>query len=121
MAKLTLIPDVLALNPGLAVAQAPRAEVYDSDLERRAVAEWLPGQPAQRWYYHPFMLYLPSGRYTPDFLLVMRDRSLACVEVKGWNKNLRADRRKFKEAAKFHPWTRWLWLTWDAGWQEEWM
>lgn len=128
MARLTLSPDVAALNPALGQHAAKLAlldgDGYKSELERRVAREWVPLQAPSEWWYEPITFKLPGGRYTPDFLLRdMQGRDgVSFVEVKGWTKSYRADRRAFREAARIHrSWARWCWLTWDAGWQEEWL
>lgn len=131
---LTLSPDVAALNPGLKVGKikgAPRiaaadlaADPYKSDLERQFAKEqadliFVPG----RWLYEPFTLNLDGQKYTPDFFGPLADgRGLGAVEVKGWNKNLRADKTKFRAAVQEHPWLTFGWMVRSKreGWQVQW-
>jgi hypothetical protein len=119
--KLQLSPDVAALNPGLARALVPGDNPYRSKLEARAVRDWLPGQQAARWWYEPVGFKLPSGRYTPDLMLITLDGIISFVEIKGYTQNIRASRKAFLEAAHTHTWARWCWLTFrDKEWSEEW-
>lgn len=126
--RLTVSPDVLALNPGLgpdlnmlAIGRDRLEPEYDSLLERDAVRDWLPRNQYIAWWYQPLIFHLPSGNYTPDLMMMMPDKTLAFVEVKGWNKNLRADKRKYKEAVQFVWWARWCWLTRKGReWKEDW-
>jgi hypothetical protein len=125
--KLELPPHLAELNPDLVAGNGRAQKVkvgdgYKSVLERRAVTEWiLPHQPLC-WHYEALTFILPGGRYTPDFLMQMPGGTVWIVEVKGWNKNLRADKLKFNAAAEPHPWARWCWLTWSRhiGWVEGW-
>ena len=125
--KLNLPAHLAALNPHLAGGNdKPRTgDGYRSNLERRAAQQWIPTQAVTQWWYEPVTFKLPGGRYTPDFLLrwkqTRRGTALAFVEVKGWTRSLRADRRAFLEAAHTHVWADWLWLTWqDGAWIEDW-
>lgn len=132
---LRLSPDVLALNPELAglptarLAGAPRIaaaapDPYKSALERRFAREladviFVQGQ----WRYEGVTLNLAGQKYTPDFFGPLSDgRGLACVEVKGWNQNLRADKSKFRAAVEQHQWLLFGWFTWErrTGWGEQW-
>ena len=109
-------PDVLALNPGLVLGRALSNSPYRSQLERRAAAEWLPAQLPLWWAYEPLTFHTVGGTYTPDFVFIANEtRELCAVEVKGWNKNLRADKRKFRECVNTYPWARWCWLMWEHG------
>jgi hypothetical protein len=131
MNKLTLSPDVAALNPHLGnrITSASVAKLdtdgYKSELERRFVREWIMPQVSQgmiaAWWYEPMSFNLPGGRYTPDFLILWahRPHPVTFVEVKGWTKSIRADHRAFTEAAKTHRWASWLWATYQGGWIEE--
>lgn len=126
--KLNLSADVLALNPELArttarTQDAPRFGAYRSQLEQKAAELWCPTVFAPGWMYEPFTLRMPGLTYTPDFFGTLLDgRGLACVEAKGWNKNLRADKAKFRAAVEVHPWLSFCWLTWDRreGWVGQW-
>jgi len=103
------------------VARVDFGPKFRSDLERDAWREWLPTKGAAQAYYESLTFHLPSGGYKPDFHLIMPDGEIWLIEVKGWNKNLRADRRKFLEAASTHSWAHWCWLTRDRRqWVEEW-
>lgn len=94
---------------------------FKSDLERDVWNKWIPTKNPVLFLYEPISFHLPSGGYKPDFLMVMPDGEIWIIEAKGWNKNLRADRRKFIEAANTHSWAYWCWLTKDHGqWKEEW-
>lgn len=123
------------LNPELAglpsarLPGAPRiagagADPYKSALERRFAREladtiFVPGE----WKYEGITLHLPGQKYTPDFFGPLADgRGLACVEVKGWNQNLRADKSKFRAAVAQHPWFSFAWVVWDkrGGWGQQW-
>lgn len=80
---------------------------FASKTERRAWYEWIPTTAAVRWYYEPFRLYLNSGSYRPDFALVMPDRQLHLIEVKGnWHAYTsgRSSKKSVKEAAKMYWW-----------------
>ncbi len=111
---LKLSEDVLRLNPALdalaqKLAQLP-ADNYKSTLERRVAAGWCPLTFAW-WRYEPFKLNFLGGTYTPDFFGLTRAGLLAVVEVKGWNKNLRADKLKFNAAYETHrDWLLFCWL-----------
>jgi hypothetical protein len=125
--KLKLPPHLAELNPHLVAGTGKAAPLkvgdgYRSDLERRAAREWVPGQQPATWLYEPLTFHLVGYKYTPDFLLVAESGNVSIVEVKGWNKNLRADRMKFNAAAETHRWARWCWLTWhpESGWNEDW-
>ena len=80
---------------------------FASKTERRAWYEWIPTTAAIKWYYEPMRLYLNSGSYRPDFALIMPDRALHLIEVKGnWHayKSGRASKKSVKEAAKLYWW-----------------
>ena len=132
---LQLSPDVLALNADvLAGAKAPRLagaprisaarDPYKSGLERRFAQEladsvFVPGQ----WRYEGITFNLAGQKYTPDFFGPLADGTgLACVEVKGWNQNLRADKSKFRAAVEQHPWFSFAWYVWYRrdGWGQQW-
>lgn len=95
---------------------------YRSGLERRAAQEWVLAQQPLAWHYEPVTFNLVGFKYTPDFQLIDAHGHVTFVEVKGWNKNMRADQMKFNAAAKTHRWARWCWLTWHKrdGWIEQW-
>jgi len=131
--KYQLSPDIVALNRDVLGGEESvdiRAELggYRSKLEKRAAGTWVPKNLG--WFmYEPFSLKFPGGTYTVDFfgqmLNPMMDPNcngdLVAVEVKGFNKNMRADRLKFKVAAAHHTWLKFVWLTWKNGkWCEEW-
>lgn len=80
---------------------------FASKTEERAWYEWIPTTEAVQWYYEPFRLYLKSGSYRPDFALVMPDRELHLIEVKGsWHAYIsgRSSKKSVKEAAKLYWW-----------------
>lgn len=80
---------------------------FASKTERRAWYEWIPTTAAIKWYYEPMRLYLNSGSYRPDFALIMPNRALHLIEVKGnWHayKSGRASKKSVKEAAKLYWW-----------------
>lgn len=94
---------------------------FKSDLERDVWNKWIPSKNPVIAFYEQLSFHMPSGGYKPDFLLVMPDGEIWIIEAKGWNKNLRADRRKFLEAVNTHSWAHWCWLTKEHGqWKEEW-
>lgn len=125
---LELNADVLAGVKTARLAGAPRVSVkddpYRSQLERRFAREladtlFVPGS----WRYEGVTLNLAGQKFTPDFFGPLADgRGLACVEVKGWNQNLRADKTKFRAAVEQHYWFTFLWVVWErrAGWQMQW-
>jgi hypothetical protein len=125
MNKPTMSPDVLALNPELSQRDSAQArlpgDIYRSELERRAAREWCPLVFAW-WRYEPFKLIFPGGVYTPDFFGMTRAGLLAVVEIKGWNRNLRADKLKFSVAHETHRgWLQFCWVEYkDGGWLEKW-
>ena len=60
--------------------------------------------------YEPFVVNLPGGRFTPDFLHILDDGRLVFCEVKvsKRQKNYRDARSKLRAAACLHPWALWL-------------
>lgn len=126
MANLNLPEHILALNPELAQAarRGPvRFGAYRSGLEQRAAETWVPLMLRPGWMYEPFSLKMPGFSYVPDFFGELRDgRGLAAVECKGWNRNIRADKLKFRAALEVHGWLTFIWLTWErrGGWDEQW-
>lgn len=125
---LELNADVLSGVKTGRLAGAPRVSVkadpYKSQLERRFALEladtlFAPGA----WRYEGITLNLAGQKYTPDFFGPLADgRGLACIEVKGWNQNLRADKSKFRAAVEQHPWFTFAWVVWErrAGWGQQW-
>lgn len=94
-------------EPALARAIVRPEPKFASKTERRAWYEWIPTTNAVLWYYEPFRLYLNSGSYRPDFALVMPDRTLQIIEVKGhWDAYIsgRSSKKSVKEAAKMYWW-----------------
>lgn len=117
---------ILDLNPGLVKVQKQvlsSGKAYRSKLEERASKEYIP-MMFKWWMYEPFSLSFPGGRYTPDFFGELLDgETLVVVEIKGWNRNLRADKLKFKVSYETHRnWLKFCWVTWDkvGGWVEKW-
>lgn len=122
-------PDVLALNADvLRTKESVNIDAskggYRSALEKKAADTWV-GMAFEWFMYEPFKLNFPGGSYTPDFFGMFRyfnGSVLGVAEIKGWNKNLRADRLKYRVAAEHHPWLKFVWVTWkkNDGWTEEW-
>jgi len=80
---------------------------FKSKTERRAWEEWIPTTEAVKWFYEPVRLYLNSGSYRPDFALVMPNRELHLIEVKGsWNayQSGRSSKKSVIEAARLYWW-----------------
>lgn len=75
---------------------------FKSKTEERAWNEWVPTIGCTKALYEPVSFYLPSGRYKPDFLLLMPTREMWFVEVKGsWNayQSGRSSKKSLLEAA----------------------
>lgn len=86
---------------GLARDDPPEIK-FKSKTEERAWREWVPTMGCVKALYEPITLHLPSGRYTPDFLLLMPTREMLFVEVKGsWNayQSGRSSKKSLIEAA----------------------
>lgn len=131
--KLKLSPDVAALNPDLdsriaALGNFPMwtttlipDQDYRSDLERQCVDNWIPGLQPIIWAYEPWTFPLVGFKYTPDFVLVLRDLRVVVVEVKGERRNRRATRIAFNSLAATYPTALFCWLERDGGvWKESW-
>lgn len=74
-------------NGQVAGSNPAPAPTYDSKLEAR-YAQYLDVLKfcgdIRRYVYHPFTIWIATKRkYTPDFLIEMKDGSVAIVEVKG--------------------------------------
>ena len=76
------------------------------------------------WEYEPWSMKLtearvvgsktrPGVRFTPDFVVVLPDRRLRVVEVKGYQRNSSINR--FKMAADRWPWFEWVMVTRKSG------
>lgn len=86
---------------------------FKSKTEERAWNEWVPTIGCVKALYEPIALYLPSGRYKPDFLLLMPDREMWFIEVKGsWNayQSGRSSKKSLLEAAN----TFWFMGRWHS-------
>lgn len=124
--RYSLSPDVIALNEDVLGGETTasvrtKAGGYRSLLEKQAAESWIALNLA--WsLYEPFTLNFPGGHYKPDFFGPWRlDSGLVIIEVKGWNKNIRADQLKYRVAAEHHRWAKFCWLTWkDGDWDEKW-
>lgn len=120
--RLTFSPDVLKLNPGLALALPFVENEYKSNMERDTAQIWIPARSPLWWGYEMVTFKLPGGAYTPDFILVESDSTITFIESKGWSPSIRASRKAFLEAAHTMPFFRWCWLTkgkrgeWKEGW-----
>lgn len=114
---LDLNPELIPVKKQLSLAK----DGYRSSLEKKAASQWIPFM-FKWWMYEPFKLNFPGGSYTPDFFGELVDGELAVVEVKGWNKNLRADRLKYNVSLETHLWLKFCWLTHDkdGGWHDKW-
>lgn len=68
------------------------------------------GCPVVLTEYHPWTWNLPGNHYTPDFLHILEDGRLVCVEVKGSKsqKNYRDARSKLRLAADLFRWLTWI-------------
>jgi hypothetical protein len=80
------------------------------------------GQPVALTQYEPLSFCLPGGRYTPDFLIIAQDGSLALVEVKASKreKGYRDARSKLRAAAALCRWARFYEVIIDrTGWNVE--
>jgi len=88
-------------------------ETFDSPLELDFAAELeslMRNRQIREWRYHPLRFRLaPNVSYTPDFMLVHLNESLALYEVKGsWKmKNARDSRTRLEIAAYRYPWFQW--------------
>lgn len=116
---------ILDLNPELVSVKEPITvgkSRYKSNLEERAANEWVQFI-FEWWMYEPFSLKFPGGTYVPDFFGQLKNGGLAAIETKGWNKNLRADKLKYKASCEVHGhWLGFCWLTLEkvSGWSEKW-
>lgn len=84
------------------IIQNPNPPIkFRSTLEKLAWEQWLPTQTYLRVAYEPMTFHLAGGKYTPDFMLVLPNKTLLFVEVKGsWkNKGGARSKRILKEAA----------------------
>lgn len=74
----------------------------------------------RQWTYEPFSLWLPGRvRYTPDFLVWYTDGRIELIEVKGWSKNLRDGKTRYKIAAAMFPCFTWRMVARKGhGWEE---
>lgn len=79
---------------------------YAAELEVRRRAT---DGDVERWYYEEWTFKIADDcRYTPDFVVILRDGSVVAVEIKG---HLRDDALvKFKAAAKMLPFFHWKML-----------
>jgi len=72
--------------------------------------------------YEPVRFRIPGGHYTPDFMHILADRTIAFVEIKASRKQkgYRDARSKLRAAAELYPWFHWFEarLTRD-GWEVE--
>lgn len=110
-------PDVLALNPGIGLAQNAQTirvktrpmpgPKFKSHLEARAWREWMPQQGAVLALYEPLLLKMNGGNYTPDFVLLMPSTELWLIEVKrSWKAHPsgRSSKRNLQQAAVEFAW-----------------
>lgn len=126
MPNLNLPQHILDLNPEL-VGAAKRGQLsqsaYRSGLEAKVARDWCPVVLKPGWRYEAIKLRLPGGAwYTPDFFgELMHGGGPALIEVKGWTKSLRADKRNYNAALELNPWAHWCWLEEQRGqWVEKW-
>lgn len=76
---------------------------YKSKTEERAHDWLLEETKCLEIYYEPIMVRMPSGNYSPDFMLRMPNRELWFVEVKGdWKayQSGRSSKKSLIEASK---------------------
>ena len=90
---------------------------YKSNLERD-YAEYLQLQKLSGqihdWKYEPKTFWLAKRTtYTPDFLVIQKDKSKEYHEVKGFSRQ--AGRIKWKITAEQHPEYKWYWVTRKKG------
>lgn len=126
---LDVVQQVPAPAPTLATMLDPFAGMNPGE---RKFADYLAGKKGRgeilHWAFEPITLKLaPSTRYTPDFLIVLPDRSIALYDVKGRKgESFWAEEDawlKLKLAAALHPFP--LYVVWPlkggAGWGVEWV
>lgn len=73
------------------------------------------------WWYEPMSIWLPGQvRYKPDFMVQMvEDGRLEMIEVKGWSKNIRDGKTRYKIAASLFPCFTWKMVKRKGrGWEE---
>lgn len=87
---------------------------YAAHLEaRRLIGEIL------EWAYEPNVFDLGGVCYTPDFRVDLPDGWREYHEVKGYHRNLRDSRTRWRIAAAQHPEYVWCWVTYSRrlGWR----
>ena len=97
-------------------AKLPISDGYRSDAERSWAASGNHyllahyGTPVVKTYYEPFVVNLPGGKYTPDFMHLMSNGLVVFVEIKGSKaqRGYRDARSKLRAAAALHPWADWI-------------
>lgn len=119
MPKLAVSPDVAALNPEIDFSRPLPSVVsdlsihntpYKSQLENRVAQEWIPSLDPMMWGYEPMTFDLDGVRYTPDFILLLKNLSVVVVEAKGEYHNRRATRQVFRQLAHRNPSVFFCWL-----------
>lgn len=78
--------------------------VFKSKTEHDALLYLLERYKPRRLLYEPILLRLPSGNYSPDFMMWLRDGSVMLIEVKGAGgfkayQSGRSSAKSLKEAA----------------------
>ena len=72
------------------------------------------------WWYEPFSIWLPGGvRFKPDYMVWEANNTITIVEVKGWSKNLRDGKARYKIAASLFPCWTWKMVTKKSNQWEE--
>lgn len=94
---------------------APYRNKLESDYAAHLEGRLL-GRDILGWRYEPMNLKLLDGVfYRVDFLLWCGEDSIELHEVKGWHKNLREAKLRFKLAKAQHPWFDFVFVTRDKG------
>lgn len=101
--------------------EAPVAQ-YDSKLERDWAGQLVlmrRGGLLEHWVHQGISVRLADGaRYTPDFLVITREREVELHEVKGFMRE--AANVRLKVAAQLYPWFKFVLVRRGKGAHGQW-
>ncbi len=95
------------LAPTVATDIKPQIRLPRTRQPNKTEAEWMEHaarlHPGRTVLFEPFTLHIPSGRYTPDVVVITGAMVVVIYEVKGPHIHNSASVRAFKEARAAFP------------------